>query len=109
MSAEAERPHARPHHPLLGDQQRDLLGSPVSGVKGGYFTAKSVTIPFGVSTFTDELYRVPRSLAEQAYPHLIYYNEHDRGSHSAAGEQPQLLSEDVRATFRSLRTNGGSS
>jgi len=77
--------------------------------KGSYFTAKSVTIPFGMSTFTDELYRVPRTLAEQAYPHLIYYNQHDRGSHSAAGEQPQLLSEDVRATFRSLRTNGGSS
>jgi hypothetical protein len=36
--------------------------------KGGYFTAKSVTIPFCVSTFADKLYRVPRSLAEQAYP-----------------------------------------
>ena len=77
--------------------------------KGGFFTAKGVTIPVGLSTFADELYRVPRSWAEQAYPNLIYYNQHDRGGHFAAWEQPQLLSEDVRATFRSLRTNGGSS
>ena len=77
--------------------------------KGGFFTAKGVTIPVGVSTFADELYRVPRSWAEQAYPNLVYYNQHDRGGHFAAWEQPQLLAEDVRATFRSLRTNGGSS
>jgi pimeloyl-ACP methyl ester carboxylesterase len=71
--------------------------------KGGFFTAKGVTIPVGVSTFADEIYRVPRSWAERAYPNLVYYNQHDRGGHFAAWEQPQLLSEDVRATFRSLR------
>ena len=69
----------------------------------------TTTNPVGVSTFADELCRVPRSWAEQAYPNLIYYNQHDRGGHFAAWEQSQLLSEDVRATFRSLRTNGGSS
>jgi hypothetical protein len=63
--------------------------------KGGFFTAKGVTIPVGVSTFADELYRVPRSWAEQAYPNLVYYNQHDRGGHFAAWEQPQLFSEDV--------------
>jgi hypothetical protein len=36
-------------------------------------------------------------------PGLVSYNEHDRGGHFAAWEQPQLLSEDVRETFRSLR------
>jgi hypothetical protein len=77
--------------------------------KGGFFTAKVVTIPVGVSTFAGELYRVPRSSAEQAYPNLIYYDQHNRGGHFASWEQPQLLSEDVRATFRSSRTNGGSS
>jgi pimeloyl-ACP methyl ester carboxylesterase len=71
--------------------------------KGGFFTAKGVTIPVGVSTFADEIYRVPRSWAEKAYSNLVYYKEHDRGGHFAAWEQPQLLSEDVRATFRSLR------
>ena len=66
-------------------------------------SVKGVKVPVGVSTFADEIYRVPRSWAEQAYPNLVYYNQHDRGGHFAAWEQPQLLSEDVRATFRSLR------
>ena len=72
-------------------------------------SVKGVKVPVGVSTFADEIYRVPRSWAEQAYPNLVSYNQHDRGGHFAAWEQPELLSEDVRATFRSLRTNGGSS
>jgi pimeloyl-ACP methyl ester carboxylesterase len=66
-------------------------------------SVKGVKTPVGVSTFADEIYRVPRSWAEQAYPNLVYYVRHDRGGHFAAWEQPQLLSEDVRATFRSLR------
>ena len=68
-----------------------------------FFAVKGVKVPVGVSTFADEIYRVPRSWAEQAYPNLVHYNQHDRGGHFAAWEQPQLLSEDVRATFRSLR------
>ena len=68
-----------------------------------FFSVKGVKVPVGVSTFADEIYRVPRSWAEQAYPNLVSYNQHDRGGHFAAWEQPQLLSEDVRATFRSLR------
>jgi pimeloyl-ACP methyl ester carboxylesterase len=71
--------------------------------KGGFFTVKGVTIPVGVSTFADEIYRVPRSWAEQAYPNLVHYAQHDRGGHFAAFEQPELLSADVRETFRSLR------
>ena len=68
-----------------------------------YFSVKGVKVPVGVSVFADEVYRAPRSWAEQAYPNLVYYNELDRGGHFAAWEQPQLFSEDVRATFRSLR------
>jgi hypothetical protein len=68
-----------------------------------FFAAKGVKVPVGVSTFADEIYRVPRSWAERAYPNLVSYNRHDRGGHFAAWEQPQLLSEDVRETFRSLR------
>jgi pimeloyl-ACP methyl ester carboxylesterase len=68
-----------------------------------FFSVKGVTIPVGVSTFADEIYHAPRSWAEQAYPNLVSYTQHDQGGHFAAWEQPQLLSEDVRATFRSLR------
>ncbi|SNT63409.1 Pimeloyl-ACP methyl ester carboxylesterase [Asanoa hainanensis] len=68
-----------------------------------FFATKGVRVPVGVSIFPDEIYRVPRSWAEQAYPNLVTYVRHDRGGHFAAWEQPQLLSEDVRATFHSLR------
>jgi hypothetical protein len=42
--------------------------------------------------------------AERAYPKLIHYNKLDKGGHFAAWEQPQLLSEEMRVGFRSLRS-----
>jgi pimeloyl-ACP methyl ester carboxylesterase len=72
--------------------------------KADFFDAKAITIPFAISVFPDELYQAPRSWAERAYPdNLIHYNRLDRGGHFAAWEQPQLLSEELRAAFRSLR------
>jgi pimeloyl-ACP methyl ester carboxylesterase len=70
--------------------------------KVSFFGAKGVTIPAAVSVFPDELYQAPRSWAEQAYPKLIHYNKVSRGGHFAAWEQPQLFSEEVRASFRAL-------
>ena len=71
--------------------------------KGGFYTPKGVKVPVAASAFPDELYQAPKSWAEKAYPKLVYYNAHDRGGHFAAWEQPQLLVQDVRAGFRSLR------
>jgi pimeloyl-ACP methyl ester carboxylesterase len=71
--------------------------------KLSFFAAKGVSIPTAVSVFPDELYQTPKSWAERAYPNLIHYNKLDKGGHFAAWEQPQLLSEEVRAGFRSLR------
>ena len=69
-----------------------------------FFDAKPVTIPFAISVFPDELYQAPRSWAERAYPdNLIHYNQLDRGGHFAAWEQPQLLSQELRTAFRTLR------
>jgi len=69
------------------------------GVKG----VKGVSIPVAVSVFPDELYPAPRSWAERAYPKLIHYNKLDKGGHFAAFEQPELLTEELRVGFRSLR------
>jgi len=60
-----------------------------------------------VSVFPRELYQAPRSWTEQAYPNLIYFNEVDKGNHFAAWQEPELFVSEVRAAFRSLRTNGG--
>jgi pimeloyl-ACP methyl ester carboxylesterase len=68
-----------------------------------FFDVKGVEIPVGVTVFPDELYPAPRSWAEKAYPELIHFNEVDEGGHFAAWEQPQIFSEEMRATFRSLR------
>jgi pimeloyl-ACP methyl ester carboxylesterase len=71
--------------------------------KLAFFAPKGVTIPVAVSAFPDELYQAPRSWTARAYPKLIHYNRLDKGGHFAAWEQPQLLSEELRAGFRSLR------
>jgi pimeloyl-ACP methyl ester carboxylesterase len=62
-----------------------------------------VSVPVGFTTFPDEIFTAPRSWVETVYPGLTYFNEVDRGGHFAAWEEPQLLSEEVRAAFTSLR------
>jgi len=71
--------------------------------KGGFFHDLSISVPAAVSVFPEEIYQAPRSWQERAYSNLLYYKKHDKGGHFAAWEQPQLLAEDVRASFRSLR------
>jgi pimeloyl-ACP methyl ester carboxylesterase len=73
--------------------------------KLGFFNIVGVTVPVGVSAFPHEIYTAPQSWSEKAYPKLAYYKKHDVGGHFAAWEQPQLFSEDVRASFRALRKN----
>jgi len=71
--------------------------------KLGFFDVKGVELPVGLTVFPEELYPAPQSWAEKAYPKLIHYNRVDEGGHFAAWEQPQIFSEEIRATFRSLR------
>jgi pimeloyl-ACP methyl ester carboxylesterase len=71
--------------------------------KLAFFSPKHVAIPVAVSVFPDEIYAAPQSWAEKAYARLIHYNRLPKGGHFAAWEQPKLLSEEVRAGFRSLR------
>src|SRR5262249_19389264 len=68
-----------------------------------FFAPKGVTIPTAVSVFPDEIYAAPKSWAEKAYPNLIHYNRLPQGGHFAAWEQPQALTDELRASFRSLR------
>ena len=67
------------------------------------YTRTSVPLPTGISAFRHEIYQAPESWAKAAYPHLVFYRAHDKGTHFAAWEQPQLLTEDMRETFRSVR------
>jgi pimeloyl-ACP methyl ester carboxylesterase len=69
----------------------------------------AVSVPVGFTTFPGEIFPAPRSWVETVYPNLTYFNEVDRGGHFAAWEEPELFTTEVRAAFKSLRTNGGSS
>jgi pimeloyl-ACP methyl ester carboxylesterase len=71
--------------------------------KLAFFAPKGVMVPTAVSAFPNELYQAPRSWTEKAYPKLIFYNKHDKGGHFAAWEQPEYLTADLRAAFKSLR------
>ena len=56
-----------------------------------FFKPMTVKIPVAVSAFPDELYQVPKSWAEKAFPQLIHYNRLEKGGHFAAWEQPELF------------------
>ncbi|GAA0337747.1 epoxide hydrolase [Sphingomonas oligophenolica] len=68
-----------------------------------FFAPKGVPIPAAVSAFPDEIYTAPRSWTEKAYPKLIHYNRLAKGGHFAAWEQPKVFTEELRASFRTLR------
>jgi pimeloyl-ACP methyl ester carboxylesterase len=69
-----------------------------------FFVPMNVKVPVAVSAFPDELYQVPRSWAEQSYSNLIYFNKLPKGGHFAAWEQPKIFVEELRASFKTIRT-----
>ncbi|WP_250036563.1 epoxide hydrolase family protein [Paractinoplanes maris] len=60
-------------------------------------------VPVAFSSFPGEIWRTPRSWAEQSYPTLSYFGEAVRGGHFAAWEEPELFAAELRAAFRPLR------
>ena len=61
-----------------------------------------VEVPVGVAAFPKEVLRFPRSWAELRY-NVVRWTDMPRGGHFAALEQPELLVDDVRSFFRTVR------
>ena len=61
-----------------------------------------VEVPTGAAIFPYELFIAPRAWAESSY-NLTHWTEMPRGGHFAAMEQPELLIEDLRTFFRTVR------
>lgn len=61
-----------------------------------------IEVPTGCALFPAELFLSPRSWAEADY-NVTHWTEMPRGGHFAALEEPELLVEDVRAFFRTVR------
>jgi pimeloyl-ACP methyl ester carboxylesterase len=61
-----------------------------------------VTPPVAVALFPKEIPMPPRSLAERGY-NIARWTVMPKGGHFAAMEQPELLADDIRDFFRTLR------
>jgi len=62
-----------------------------------------ITIPTGFSMFPREIIRTSKRWAKRRFSNVIHFNELDRGGHFAALEQPELFTQEVRASFRHVR------
>lgn len=71
---------------------------------GGFFDARGIKIPVAVSAFANEIYQAPESWAKSAYPKLLHYGRFNFGCHFAAWEQPKVFVDEMRASFKTLRT-----
>jgi len=74
-----------------------------AAARGAGKSPPPVAVPLGFTTFPGELFAAPRSWVEIMYPNLAYFSEAERGGHFAAWEEPKLFSNELRATFKSLR------
>jgi len=61
-----------------------------------------VSVPTAGAIFPSEIYLTPRVWAEASY-NIVRWTPMPQGGHFAAMEEPELLLEDVRAFFRTLR------
>lgn len=57
-----------------------------------------------MSANPSEIYTAPQSWAERAFPKLLHYGRTPKGCHFAAWEQPKIFADEVRASFKTLRT-----
>jgi pimeloyl-ACP methyl ester carboxylesterase len=85
-------------------EHRGLRRSPVLGEQGGLLRRQADHDPVRHQRLPDELYQARAAGRARLPDNLIHYNRLDRGGHFAAWEQPQLFAEEMRASFRSLRT-----
>ena len=72
-------------------------------LKGGFIHDLHISVPAAVSVFPEEVFQAPRNWAERAFSNLLHFNELPEGGHFAAWEQPELMTSELRAAFKTLR------
>jgi hypothetical protein len=64
----------------------------------------SVTVPAGVTMSAEPVFRdMPRTFAERSYPDLRHWRGPTVGGHFMPLEEPELLADDLRTFFGTLR------
>jgi epoxide hydrolase len=72
------------------------------------FERSGPAAPVGYALFPKEINVPPRAWVERnSGGHLVHWTEMPRGGHFAALETPELLAEDVRAFFHTVRSSAG--
>ena len=69
----------------------------------GRRSLEDVKTPVGCSQFDKELFFSSRRWAEKSFHNIIHWNVLDKGGHFAAFEQPELLVNELRTCFRTIR------
>ena len=83
---------------LYWENFQNIVAALASGQK-----PPDIKVPTGFTVFPQELFQAPRAWAEKVYPNLVYFNDAPKGGHFAAWEEPQVFSEELRKSFRSVR------
>lgn len=89
--------------PNTGASSARLYWETMQAMRHGGMPPAPMTTPAGISMFPGEQVRVSQRWAQRRFANLVHFNELDRGGHFAAMEQPALLVEEVRTTFRKVR------
>ena len=64
---------------------------------------EAITVPTGYAQFPREILKPPRNVAARVFKDIRRWSVMERGGHFAALEQPELLTQEVRAFFGELR------
>jgi len=72
-------------------------------VSAGSLRTQEISVPVAITTFPQEVYRVPETWARRAFRNVIYFHEGERGGHFAAWEYPEQFATELRAAFKPLR------
>jgi pimeloyl-ACP methyl ester carboxylesterase len=72
-------------------------------VSAGSLKTQEIAVPVAITSFPEEVYRVPESWARRAFRNVSYFHEGERGGHFAAWEYPEQFATELRAAFKPLR------
>ncbi|WP_102126851.1 epoxide hydrolase family protein [Deinococcus planocerae] len=89
--------------PNTGASSARLYWEAAQAGRAGPPPTEPITVPAGFSMFPREIIRTSRRWAERRYSNVIHFGELDRGGHFAALEQPELFTQELRASFGHVR------
>ena len=95
--------HPRQRHAVLADEDGRLIGTLVLGEQASVLRAQGRHAADRRQRLPRRDLRRPATLGRAGLSEPIHYHRLPKGGHFAAWEQPELFSEELRATFRSLR------